>query len=214
MALHRPDRSIVSALVFPGAFFADRSRSPVGAGWVVLGVAGLHVLGYYGLLAAAAVIVAIKQPAFTVLENLADLGGWTLAQGVLGGFVIVLNWLVVSAILHAAVRLRHGRGDFGDTVTVVGWSAPTTLVALLVSGFGFLVAVSRNPLVMSFDATLAAVAPVVSLVGAVGGLLTLLWLGHIWPTALHHTHEIDRGHAAQATALALGVCALVVFVGV
>ena len=214
MALLPPASALVSALVFPGTFFADPPASPPGAGRIVIAVAGVHLVGYYGFLAFAALIVAIQQPAFTALENLADLGGWTLFQGILMGFVVVLNWLIVSAILHGAIRLRHGQGDFVDTVAIVGWSAPATLLALLVSGLGFLIAVARNPIVMSFDATLKAVTPSVSLVGAIGGLLTLLWLGHIWPTALHHTHEIDRGHAAQATALTLGICALVLILGV
>jgi hypothetical protein len=213
MALQPPTSALGSALLFPRTFFGDRGGAPPGAWRIVIAVAGVHLVGYYGFLTVAAVIVALQQPAFTALENLRDLGGWTLFQGVLTGLLVLLNWLLVSAVLHGAVRLRHGQGDFDDTVAVVGWSAPATLLALLVGGLGFLIAVARNPLVMSFDATLQAVTPVVSLAGAIGGLLTLLWLGHIWPTALHHTHEIDREHAAQATVLTLALCALVLFLG-
>ncbi|MFB6195755.1 MAG: YIP1 family protein [Haloplanus sp.] len=205
-------RTLLSALVFPDAFFSTRPVRTADAGRVVLLVAALHAVGYYALLLAGAAVASSQGSSFGVTELLADLGGWTYAQGLLVGLLVVLNWLIVGAVLHIALSLRGDAGPYADTLAVVGWSSPAALLSPLVGGVGFLLAVHGNTLAMSYDAKLAAVAPAATLASVVGGLLTLLWQGHVWSAGLRHVHGVDRRAAAEATALTfvLGVAALVV----
>lgn len=168
----------------------------------------VHLLGYYMLLLAGAVLVSLQQSTFGVGDLLADLGPGTHGLGLVVAALIVVDWLLVSCVLHVAAILLGGDGSYRDTLGVVAWSTPATLVALLVVGAVYLLALWGNPLVMSFDAKLLAIAPAVSLAGVIGGLLTLLWQGRIWPAGLQPVHDVSPGTAGRATGVTVLVCAL------
>lgn len=210
MSLHTRLSSPAHALFFPDAHFRERSPTLDSANRIVVAVAGIHLVGYYLLLLAGAVVVSLQQDTFGLSELLADLGVWAYAQGPLVALLVLLDWLVVSAILHVAVKLRHGGGTYGDTLSVVGWSSPATLLVLLVGGVGLLLALAGNRMTMSFDAKLAAVAPAVALASTAGGLLALLWQGYVWPAALERAHDVERSAAAEATAATVVVSAVAV----
>jgi hypothetical protein len=61
---------------------------------------------------------------------------------------------------------------------------------------------------MSFDAKLVSIAPVMTLAGVVGGLLTLLWQGRIWPPGLRRVHDCSPGVAGKATGMTVLVGAI------
>lgn len=195
-------------MFFPERFFRDHRPNLDDAGRIVLAVAGVHLLGYYLLLLGGAVLVSLQQTSLGVAELLADpgLGVYALGPGL--ALFVLLDWLLVSALLHVAIKLLHGQGTYGDTLSVVGRSSPATLLGLVVGGVGFGIALWENPLVMSFDAKLAAVAPTVVLAGVVGGLLTLLWQGYVWPAGLRQAHDVGPAAAGKATGLTVLVGAI------
>lgn len=195
------------AMFFPERFFRDNRPNLDDAGRVVLGVAIVHLLVSYLVLLGGAVLVS-RQQSDGVAELLADLGPEVYALGPAIGLTIVLDWLLVSAVLHLAIKLLHGEGTYGDTLSVVGQSAPATLLGLLVVVLGFGLALWENSLVMSFDAKLAAAVPTVALAGVVGGLLTLLWQGYIWPAGLTAVHDVEGAAAGKATGLTVIVGAV------
>jgi hypothetical protein len=208
VSLHSPLLVSARALFFPETHFRDRRPSFPDAGRLVLAVAGLHAAGYYLLLLAGAAIVAGQQATFGAGELLADLGIGAYAAGVVVALLVLVDWVVVSAVLHAVVRFRGGEGTYTDTLSVVGWSAPATLLGLLVGGAGFLLALHGNTLTMSYDAKLVTVSPTVALAGGVGALLTLLWQGKVWPPGLARSHDIDRTTAARTAAATVVLCGL------
>lgn len=199
-----------AALLSTDRFFDARTPTDAIGGRVVVEVAALHAVWYLCVLVGGAAVASSKQPSTGVVENLADLGLGLYALSVGVGLLVIVNWVVVSAVLHVAITLRHGRGTIGDTMYVVAWSSPAALVAPLLWGTGFLLALSGSPLVMSYDAYVATAAEPAGIAGLIGGSIVLLWQGHLWPAGLERAHDVDHGFAVQASAVTvvLGLVAL------
>lgn len=203
MALRQTVRSWGQALVFTERFFDTVSEHASDRGTPVVTVALLHVIGYYIVLLAGAIVAALTSEQYTLIGTLGDLGWQPLVTGLVGGGFVLLNWVVVSGVLHTAIKLRNGDGTFGDTLFVVGWSSPVALVVPLVWGGAFLLTVAESSVVMSYDARLATATPGVRLASIAGGMITLLLQSRIWTTGLQHRHAVGRAAAGQATAVTI-----------
>jgi hypothetical protein len=190
MALHTV-ATLRELLGSPGSFFEGRLPREGVAGGVVLAVAVAHtvvLLAGFGLLGVQ--LAALSADLSTGEAVGTFLAGAAVPSLRVGVFVFV-NWLVVSAVLHVLVKLRHGAGTFGDTLYVVGWSAP---VALLVP----VAVVAGLALGLQNAGSAGAVARDVGVVrGTVGGLDLLATLvvlcvqGYVWSGGLQRTHDMD-----------------------
>ena len=201
MSLQDTLRLVPVALVFPHRFYRERQPEPGDAGPIVLGVGLVSVLAFYVVLLAGAVVALVQHYSLDTLGLLADLGPGVYAMGLLVPLATLANWLLAGFVLHVAIRLGGGEGGYVDTLAIVGWSTPATLLGALVTGVGFLLALWGNPVAMSYDAKLVAVAPGIGLAATVGGLLSLLWQGYCWPPGLRRVHDVDGGASGKATAL-------------
>lgn len=200
------------AVFFTERFYADRTPSLESGIRVVAEVASLHGLGFLLVLVGGAVISSWRNATLGGIENLADLSWWVYAVSVGVGLLVIANWLVLSALLHVIIKLRHGDGTFEDTLLVVAWSSPITLIASLFWGAGFLLWIASSQLIMSYDASVIAAAQGARIPGVIGGIISLLWQGHLWPTGLEKRHDVEHEPAVRASAaiVLLGVVALLI----
>ena len=200
--------AIGAALVFPHRFYRERQPDARDAGPIVLGVGLVSAVAVYVVLLLGAVVVSLQHASADALGLLADLDPGIYALGLVAPVAVVANWLFVGFLLHVAVTVGGGDGDYADTLAVVGWTTPATLLAIVVTAVGFLLVLWGNPLQMSYDAKLVTVAPGVGLAATVGGLLSLLWQGYCWPPGLRRVHTVDGGPSGRATALTLAIGAI------
>mgnify|MGYP000155525846 CR=1 FL=1 len=208
MSLQPTLAAIATALVFPHRFYRERRPDPGDAGPIVLGVGLVSAVAVYAVFLLGAVVVSLQHASADTVGLLADLDPGIYALGLLAPVAVVANWLLVGFLLHVAVTLGGGDGEYADTLAVVGWATPATLLAMGVTAVGFLLALWGNPLQMSYEAKLVAVAPGVGLAATVGGLLSLLWQGYCWPPGLRRVHAVDGGAPGRATALTLAIGAI------
>ena len=186
----------------------ERRPAPGDAGPLVLGVALVWFVAFYVLLAAGAVLVSLQHASLDALGLLAGLDAGVYAAGLAVPLVVLLNWLVAGLVLHVAISLGGGDAGYVDTLAVVGWSTPATLLAALVTGLGFLLSLWGNPVPMGYGAKLVSVGPGIAVAAVVAGLLSLVWQGYCWPPGLRRVHDVDGGAAGKATAATVLIGAL------
>jgi hypothetical protein len=208
MPSNGPTAALRELLLAPGAFFEERTPRQGVAGWVVAAVAVGHAVVFLGGFLLVAVQIAVLSPEIGVAEALQSF----LAQGFVpaaGLSVLVLvNWLVVSAVLHVPVKLRHGDGTFGDTLFVVAWSAPVALLLPVGVILALLLAIQGAGSPEQFLRQADAFRGAFDGLGFVATLVVLCWQGYIWTGGLQRTHDMDDGAILPvAVTIVLGVLA-------
>lgn len=177
-------------LIEPFVFFDGRSADLGVAARVV----ALVALAQAGLSVAIVLIIGAQ------LSLLQEGGiGEPILSVVIGVFFLVfLNWLVVSGVLHVIIKLRHGNGTFGDTMYVVGWSAPAALLLVVFAGgaaFAATLGIDSSQLLNTQVEDITQAANV----GAIfGSLVALGWQAQIWRAGLRELHDPPREAPMQA----------------
>lgn len=197
--LHRIHVTLLRVLVFPDLFFAERTPRRGVAGRVVAAVAILQAVLTVALTGLFAVRVAM-------LSDTTDLAGAfnlvhpaTFGDAVSIGVLVIVNWLLVGLLLHALTWYLDSGGTVGETLYVVGWSSPVTLLSPLLAGF--VIALSHpgtQPWKGAGD-QLAVLVGTAMGVALFVGLLGLCWQGYIWIAGLQATHDISRETASKAS---------------
>lgn len=200
------------AVLFTEQFFEQPASTDDSGIRIVTEVAGVHMLGYLLVLAAGAVVATLTHSGFGVVENLADLSWWVYALSGGIGVLVLANWFVLSAMLHVFVKLRHGEGTYADTLYVVAWSLPVTLLGFMFWAGGYLLTIAGSTPVMSYDAFVITAASSAKFPAIAGGVITLFWQGHLWPTGLESVHDVGHTSAVRVSALTvlLGIVPLLV----
>jgi hypothetical protein len=209
MSAHNWSASLRALLFDPDRFFENRTPRTGVAGLVVTVVAVLHAVLLVAIVGLSVVQLSLLQSEVGLGELLGESAGAVVGEAVVLLVSVFLNWLLVSALLHVVVKLLDGRGRFGATLYVVGWSSPVALLTMLVGGASILLAFQGLDPGGTIEPQLQRVSGVVGGAGALGSLLVLLWQGYIWPAGLERTHEMARDKAVQATGVTvfLGIVA-------
>jgi hypothetical protein len=190
-------------LVTPGAFFEQRSPRVGVAGRVVLLVAVAHAVVLLGGFLLLAVELAVLSETVRLGEAVDAVVARALGASLRLSALVVVNWLVVGLVLHVLAKLRHAGGTVGDTLYVVGWSAPVALLQPLAIVAGLLVGLAGagSPEVFLRQAT--GIRTAISGLGLVATLVVLVWQAYIWVPGLLETHEMDHGAILPAAVTVL-----------
>ena len=210
------DVSLATLLVRPRAAFeaADERLS------LVQPLVLVFLVGASSIATAFPVYVALQRRLssdiatveFVIGAQTARLPLW-FAIGTVGGILVVLvGWVVTTALLHGAARLAGGRGRFRRLLAFVGWShAPYVVVYPLVA------LVAAWQLATTPGATLNGVLHGTSGVdgtmvtfngrglidvSSIPSLAVTLWIGYVWIGALDAAYDLSRRRATAVAAVA------------
>lgn len=202
--------TLLRVAVFPRVFFDERRPRLDAAARVVAGVAVLHSVLAVGLSWLAAVRLATVSGT-TDLDGAVDLVGTaTVGDGVAVGLLVIANWVIVGLLLHVVAWLFGSDGSVSETLFVVGWSLPVSLLSPLLAGI--VIGLSR-PESQPWDgpgdqlALLTGNAVAVSIFAA---FIVLCWQGYIWIAGLQATHDVSRDTASEASVVTIVLVGLII----
>ncbi|MFT4922307.1 MAG: hypothetical protein ACI8XM_001520 [Haloarculaceae archaeon] len=203
MALRDWLGAVKCALIAPREFFRERTPNLGATTLLVAVVALLHTLLIVGLLLVVVQLSAVVEP--TAGELLGAVAGRSFAQAIGAGVLVFFNWVVVSGILHVVIKLLDGDGTFADTLHVVGWSTPVSLLLIVILGFTVFLSVQG---MNSYESVTRQIAEIQSTAGGaaiLGSIVVLGWQAQIWRAGLRAVHDPPREAPMKAAFLTAAI---------
>ncbi len=122
----------------------------------------------------------------------------TYYSSIISPFVVVLvSWVIFSAILHGISAIFGGEGDFSTTMKFVGFCFIPAIVLFPLT----LKIAMDNAAIVSVQGFQGLVSSSVKLVGASSGTITTLWEMVLWTFGIKNARNLDLRKALIVAAI-------------